>query len=335
MKKKNYVCTLLLILVLCFMSCATASAAGKVSISKTRLSMYIGETRNLKVRNAKTKVRWSSSNSSVARVTSKGYITARRQGTTVITARVSGRRLRCRVTVKSVMDVSRTAIRIQNEGNSIVTFRKKGTVSYYISNSNVISCRWGEWSRNNIPLYITGKKTGTAYITISNSYNNQKKRIRVTVKKRTNASGAGVYQVNMDIFAKETIGGMWRIDTDKNDEYFTDNYNNSYHHSFYAGTGTVTYLTNYKYSIFKGTVACPKGLNYDAWRSSASLYIYGDGSLLASFTNMNCYARPIPFSLNISGYERITLKWVSSDDGNIWRDWGYYATIFDGIFVRK
>lgn len=143
----------------------------------------------------------------------------------------------------------------------------------------------------------------------------------------------------MEIFAKKTQGGMWGIDTDKTDEYLVDNYGKKYQHSFYAGSGTVTYLTNYKYKMFSGTVACPKGLQPDGWRPDIDLYIYGDGKKIASFPAMNCYSRPMPFSLDISNYERITLEWKYQEKKeeivNIWKYWGYYATIFDGVFTKK
>ena len=326
-----------LIMILCIMMSTPVMAAKKPRLNKTKINLFIGSSQTLTVRNAKVKVRWRSSNSAIASVNSRGKVKARRTGTCIITANVSGKKLRCKVAVKSALEVSRTDITIGNSGGINVLLRANGHLRYTISNSSIVSCRWGEWSGAKIPLYVTGKRNGTTYITISNSYNSQKKRVRVTVKKATSpaATSKNVYQVNMDIFAKRTEGGSMQTNTDRKDAYFMDNYGNSYRHSFYAGKGTVTYLTNYKYQTFKGTVACPKGMRDDSWRPSASLYIYGDGRLLKSFQNMNCYARPIPFSLNISGYERITMEWVSSDDGNIWRDWGYYATIFDGIFTKK
>ena len=337
MKGKKIKLSCFAIMILCLMMSMPVMAAKKPVLNKTQLNLYIGSSQMLAVRNTKAKVRWSSSNSSVASVNSRGKVIAKRAGTSIITASVSGKKLRCRVAVKSALEVSRTDITIGNSGGISVLLRPNGYLRYKIANSSIVSCRWGQWSGSKIPLYITGKRNGTTYITISNTYNSQTKRIRVTVKKAAQpvASSKNVYQVNMEIFAKQTMGGWLRTDTDKKDAYFTDNYGNSYRHSFYAGTGTVTYLTNYKYQTFKGTVACPKGIGYDPWRTSATLYIYGDGKLLKSFPHMNCYARPVPFSLNISGYERITLKWVSSDDGNIWQDWGYYATIFDGIFTKK
>lgn len=253
--KKKWIMSLWVIILMFVMS-VPSMAASPAKLSQKSMSLYEGEAKTLKVKGKKKKVKWSSSNSYVATVNSKGKVKGKHTGTAVITAKVSKKKLKCKVTVKTLPD----------------QFKK-------------------------------------------------------------------VYQVDMEIFAKKTQGGMWGIDTDKTDEYLVDNYGKKYQHSFYAGKGTVTYLTNYKYKMFSGTVACPKGLQPDEWKPYIDLYIYGDGKKIASFPAMNCYSRPMPFSLDISNYERITLEWKYQEKKeeivNIWKDWGYYATIFDGVFTKK
>lgn len=140
---------------------------------------------------------------------------------------------------------------------------------------------------------------------------------------------------DMEIFLNNTDGGSSLSaggKTIKVDTYSEDNYSNKYEHSFYAGCGSVEYLTNYKYQTFTGTVAFPKGLDSDSFRTSASLYIYGDGQVIASFKEVNETSKPESFSLDIKNYEKIVLKWVSHGL-NIWQNWGDFATIFDGSFM--
>ena len=138
----------------------------------------------------------------------------------------------------------------------------------------------------------------------------------------------------MEMFQNNTDGGSWRSKTDKTDKYLEDNYGNTYSNSMSVGCGTVVYLVNFQYKTFSGTVAFPKGLETDSYRTSATLKIYGDGVKIAEFTDVGEDTRPAAFSLDISSYEKITLEWTCKG-ANIWEDWGDFATIFDGVFAPE
>ncbi len=138
--------------------------------------------------------------------------------------------------------------------------------------------------------------------------------------------------VDMDVFQNKTEGGSWATYTDQIDVYLTDNYGNTYTHSLSAGTGSLTYLVNYQYRSLTGTVAFPKELHSDDFRESATLKIYGDGKLIATFADIDDGSRPQPLYVDISAYERLTLEWTCKGD-NIWMDWGHFATLFDGELI--
>lgn len=76
------------------------AAKKKPKLNKTKLSLYVGKTAVLKVKNNKKKVKWSTSRKSVAAVSKKGKVSARKKGTATITAKVAKKKLKCRVTVK-------------------------------------------------------------------------------------------------------------------------------------------------------------------------------------------------------------------------------------------
>ena len=69
-----------------------------------------------------------------------------------------------------------------------IFFNPKGTDSYSIRfsvDNEVVSCKWtGKWENNNTStkLCITPEESGTAYITITNTYNNETIKIKVTVE---------------------------------------------------------------------------------------------------------------------------------------------------------
>ena len=136
----------------------------------------------------------------------------------------------------------------------------------------------------------------------------------------------------MEMFQNNTKGGSMASKTDEVDAFQEDNYGNKYEHSFSADCGSVVYLLNFKYQTFSGTVAFPKGVESDGYRSYATLKIMGDDKEIAKFTEFNSGSKPQLFELDVSAYERITLKWECAGS-NIWRDWGYFATIFDGVLV--
>lgn len=78
-----------------------ASAASKVKISKKSLSLTVGSSTHLKITGTKKKVKWKSSKKSVATVSSKGKVKAKKAGKAVVTATVGKKKLKCKVTVKN------------------------------------------------------------------------------------------------------------------------------------------------------------------------------------------------------------------------------------------
>lgn len=72
----------------------------KVKINKTKATLNKGKKVTLKVSGIKSKVKWSSSKKSIATVTKKGVVTAKKSGTSTITAKVGKKKFTCKVTVK-------------------------------------------------------------------------------------------------------------------------------------------------------------------------------------------------------------------------------------------
>lgn len=81
------------------MSTISADAA-KMKLNKTRLTLSAGSSYILKVKKASGKVKWKSNRKSVATVSSKGKVTAKKPGSATITARVGKKKYTCKVKVK-------------------------------------------------------------------------------------------------------------------------------------------------------------------------------------------------------------------------------------------
>lgn len=79
---------------------ALSAEAATAKLNKKTLTIMVGDTYTLKVKKASGKIKWKSSKKSVATVSSKGKVTAKKTGSATITAKVSGKKLTCKVKVK-------------------------------------------------------------------------------------------------------------------------------------------------------------------------------------------------------------------------------------------
>jgi hypothetical protein len=126
---------------------STVEAAPKVKLNKKKVTLYVGKSTTLKLKGTKQKVKWSSNKKSVATVSSKGKVKAKKKGTATITAKVGKKKYKCKVTVKkkSVKSVllSETSKRIVTGGTfslsaNVAPFDATNrNIKWYSSNPNV------------------------------------------------------------------------------------------------------------------------------------------------------------------------------------------------------
>lgn len=139
MKLKRIISVMLASLLILTMLPMSASAAKKsITLSKTSLTLAVGETETITrtvTGYKKYTVQWSSSDKTVATV-SKGKITAKKEGTATITAKIKGTdyKATCKVTVKK-----------KSSGNSGST---KGSGNYKEANEFVSKLKVG-WNLGN------------------------------------------------------------------------------------------------------------------------------------------------------------------------------------------
>jgi len=102
MKKAAILLLSLLVAVGAFIfSFEVPAQAASIKLSKKSVTLEVGETKKIKVKGTKEKVTWKSSDKTVAKVSKKGKITAKGEGTCEITAKVGSKTLTCKVTVKA------------------------------------------------------------------------------------------------------------------------------------------------------------------------------------------------------------------------------------------
>lgn len=166
--------------------------AKSVSLNKTVYTIKKGKKIKLKAtispkKSTQKKIIWTSSNKKTATVTQKGIITAKKNGTAIITAKVKGtnKKAKCKIIVGvpvTSIKLSSTSIML-TEGNS-TTLKKTispsnasvKTVTYASSNKNIVQV--------NQSGKLTAKKEGVAKITVKTKDGTGKKAVCTVQAKR-------------------------------------------------------------------------------------------------------------------------------------------------------
>ena len=149
--RKVFVAITVIVMAVSIMPITQADAAVKLSAAKK--TVYVGESFTLKVSGTSKTVKWSSSSKSVASVTQKGKVTAKKAGKATITAKVSSTSLKCVVTVKEKFS-SKSAIKdisceLLNTGRGVVAILKNNSkwnvqidaTLVYMKNGSMIGTR--------------------------------------------------------------------------------------------------------------------------------------------------------------------------------------------------
>ena len=167
MKNKNILQKIIIFLsffLLCLNCSSIQSQAAKVKLNKKQATMWVGECLRLKVTGSGKKVTWSSSKKKIATVTNKGKVTAKKEGKAVITAKVSGKKYRCTITVKKIQ-LSAQSIKLKY-GNSkpLILKGAKKKVAWLSSNRRVAYVENGTVFAKSVgQTTITAKCNGKEY----------------------------------------------------------------------------------------------------------------------------------------------------------------------------
>lgn len=100
-----------------------------ISISKSSLTMATNTTYTLSIKGTDKKAKWSSSNSKIAKVDSKGKVTGLKAGTCTITATVDGKKYTCKLTVKDLLKYVYGDWYWFPLGDSFITYSKSNSIN--------------------------------------------------------------------------------------------------------------------------------------------------------------------------------------------------------------
>lgn len=172
-------------------TCKVTVKKKSLKLSSDKVSMYVDDTKTLRATSTPSneKILWSSSNTKVATVNSSGKVTAKKAGSATITARIKDTNIKktCKVTVKNVeakkvtLSASTVSIRVGEVRTLTATVSPSNTTNKAVT-----------WSSSDTSVAVvstagkvTGKKAGTATITVKVSGTKITDTCKVTVKNKT------------------------------------------------------------------------------------------------------------------------------------------------------
>lgn len=129
MKKITSVLMSLLIVFSSMSIIAFSVSAASPKLSKTAATVYYKASTTLKVTGYSKTVKWSSGNTKVAKVSSKGVVTGTGLGSTTITAKAGSKTLKCKVTVKDRNVTASTSFKVSG-GGYFINRESKATVAF-------------------------------------------------------------------------------------------------------------------------------------------------------------------------------------------------------------
>lgn len=120
------------------MGTMTVQAATKVKLNKSKATVYVGNTVQLKLKSVKaSSVKWKSANTKLAKVSSSGKVTALKKGTVKVTATYQKKKYTCTVTVKDAkLEKKQLSLQI-GQGYTLEVLNSKGKVKWVSSNPRV------------------------------------------------------------------------------------------------------------------------------------------------------------------------------------------------------
>ncbi len=134
----------------------TSKITVKARLNATKATLTVGGSTQLKMYGV-SKVTWSTSNKSVATVTSKGKVTAKKAGSATITAKVGKKKYTCKVTVKAKLNATSKTLK-EGENYQLKLTGAAGKVAWTSSNASVAAV--------SSTGKVTAKKAGVATITV-------------------------------------------------------------------------------------------------------------------------------------------------------------------------
>jgi len=129
------------------------------SLTKKAVGLLKGQTKSIALKNTSYSIKWTSSDTSVATVSSKGKITAIGKGTADITATANGKKYCCKVTVEEPYFEEKPAVVLKGKTSAVRLSGTSASQTYMIKDEEIATV-----SKTGM---VTGKKVGTTDLVVT------------------------------------------------------------------------------------------------------------------------------------------------------------------------
>lgn len=163
--------SLMLALMIAVSAVIIPSSAASVKLNKKSITLITGNSTTLKLTGTKKSVKWSSMDSAIASVSSKGKVTAKSTGSTYIVAKVGKTSYKCKVKViNGKITVGKSDVYIKSNETVNVKIKALGghSIAAESMNENIatVSFKGSKWKDDIINLKITGIYAGETTVKV-------------------------------------------------------------------------------------------------------------------------------------------------------------------------
>lgn len=167
MKKQRTKITVLIMALLLFALPIVAQAAGKTALSKKKVSLVIGQTYKITLKNNSLSVKWSNSNKKIASMkklsNNEVQITAKKKGSVNIIAKVGKKKYTCKVSVKENPKLTVNSITLNiGETLPIKITGASSKAQWSITNKKIATLQ----RKNQYYYLVKAKKIGNCFVRV-------------------------------------------------------------------------------------------------------------------------------------------------------------------------
>lgn len=178
--KKNIFCALSIAFAVSMVLPSSIQAAKASKLNKKSITICIGDSEKLQMKNTKKSVVWKSNNKKIASITKNGKIKAKKSGNTKIIAKVGKKKYKCKITVKK-QKLNKTSISLlvgENKKLKASGVSKRASINWVSTDNDVATVYDGE-------VVAIGKGTATIKAVMPEVFGKTLK-CKVTVKENKN-----------------------------------------------------------------------------------------------------------------------------------------------------